>query len=49
LRDRIRMSPEGLATFLEEERTVTCATFGPRGFPHLMPLWYVVRDGESGA
>jgi PPOX class probable F420-dependent enzyme len=43
------MSPEGLATFLEEERTVTCATFGPRGFPHLMPLWYVVRDGELWA
>ena len=38
------MSPEGLAAFLAEERTVTCATFGPRGFPHLMPLWYVVRD-----
>ena len=43
------MSPEGLATFLEEERTMTCATFGPRGFPHLMPLWYVVRDGELWA
>jgi PPOX class probable F420-dependent enzyme len=43
------MSPEGLAAFLEEERTVTCATFGPRGFPHLMPLWYVVRDGELWA
>src|SRR5215213_4537737 len=43
------MSPEGLAAFLDEERTVTCATFGPRGFPHLMPLWYVVRDGELWA
>jgi PPOX class probable F420-dependent enzyme len=49
LRDRIRMSPEGLAAFLDEERTVTCATFGPRGFPHLMPLWYVVRDGDVWA
>ncbi|HEY5262027.1 MAG TPA: pyridoxamine 5'-phosphate oxidase family protein, partial [Solirubrobacteraceae bacterium] len=26
------------------ERTVTCATVGPRGWPHLMPLWYVLRD-----
>ncbi len=43
------MSPEGLAAFLDEERTVTCATFGPRGFPHLMPLWYVVRDGDVWA
>ncbi len=32
--------------FPEEERTVVCATIGRDGFPHLMPLWYVVRDGE---
>jgi len=25
---------------------VTCATLGPSGWPHLMPLWYVLR--ESG-
>jgi len=34
--------------FLQEERTVTCATIGPRGWPHLMPLWYVVRRSEDG-
>ena len=28
---------------------MTCATFGPRGWPHLMPLWYVVRDGRLWA
>jgi PPOX class probable F420-dependent enzyme len=43
------MDPEALTRFLAEERTVTCATLGPRGFPHLMPLWYVVRDGELWA
>jgi PPOX class probable F420-dependent enzyme len=47
MRDRIRMDPAALARFLHEERTVTCATLGPRGFPHLMPLWYVVRDGPE--
>ena len=26
-----------------------CATNGRDGFPHLMPLWYVVRDGELWA
>ena len=26
-----------------------CATNGPRGWPHQMPLWYVVRDGEVWA
>jgi hypothetical protein len=39
------------AAFLSQERTVTCATAGPRGWPHLMPLWYVLRaapDGDRG-
>jgi general stress protein 26 len=34
--------------FLEEERTVTCATIGHDGWPHTMPLWYVVREAEGG-
>ncbi len=40
--------PEVLA-LLDEERTVVCATTGPHGWPHLMPLWYVVRDREVWA
>jgi len=36
------------AAFLAEERTVTCATAGPRGWPHLMPLWYVLRAAGHG-
>jgi len=44
-RDAIRMSPEEVAAFLEEERTVTIATVGRDGWPHLMPLWYVPRGG----
>ena len=43
------MSGEEVAGFLAEERTVICATNGRDGFPHLMPLWYVVRDGELWA
>ena len=36
-------------TFLEQQRTLTCATIGPRGWPHLMPLWYVLRvPGDGG-
>ena len=31
---------------LDSERVVVVATHGPRGWPHVMPLWYVVRDGE---
>jgi general stress protein 26 len=28
---------------------VTVATIGRNGWPHLMPLWYVLRDGELWA
>jgi PPOX class probable F420-dependent enzyme len=45
-RDQIRMSDAELAAFLDEQRTVIVATQGRDGWPHLMPLWYVVRDGE---
>ena len=45
-RAQIQMTPDEVATFLEEERTVICATNGKDGFPHLMPLWFVVRDDE---
>lgn len=42
------MSEAEVASFLADERTVTCATAGPRGWPHLMPLWYVLRDAPAG-
>ncbi len=45
-REQIKMSDAELAAFLDEERTVICATIGRDGFPHLMPLWYVMRDTE---
>ncbi|HYF28366.1 MAG TPA: pyridoxamine 5'-phosphate oxidase family protein [Baekduia sp.] len=48
-RDQIQMSDDEVLAFLDEERTLTCATVGPRGWPHLMPLWYTVRDGTIWA
>jgi Pyridoxamine 5'-phosphate oxidase len=48
-REQIQMSEAEVASFLGEERTVTCATIGPRGWPHLMPLWYVLRGSEVWA
>ena len=48
-RDQIKMSEVEVASFLAEERTVTCATTGPRGWPHLMPLWYVLRAAERSS
>ena len=43
------MTAEEALAFLDEQRTVICATIGHDGWPHLMPLWYVVRDGELWA
>jgi PPOX class probable F420-dependent enzyme len=48
-RSQITMTDEEVASFLDEQRVVICATNGPRGWPHLMPLWYVVRDGDLWA
>jgi PPOX class probable F420-dependent enzyme len=48
-RDQIEMTDAEVAAFLEDQRTVVCATNGAHGWPHLMPLWYVVRDGEIWA
>src|SRR3954453_20364930 len=48
-RDQIKMTPDEALAFFDEEKTVICATNGRDGFPHLMPLWFVVRDGELWA
>jgi hypothetical protein len=48
-REQIKMSEGEVASFLARERTVICATFGPRGWPHLMPLWYVLRELPADA
>jgi general stress protein 26 len=43
-RGQIELSAGEVAEFLAASRAVTCATNGLRGWPHLMPLWYVIRD-----
>jgi hypothetical protein len=48
-RDQIKMTPGEARAFLEEERTTTCATNGRDGFPHLMPLWYVLRSEPTSS
>ncbi|MBV9310849.1 MAG: pyridoxamine 5'-phosphate oxidase family protein [Solirubrobacterales bacterium] len=45
-REQISLSEQEIAGFLDEQRVVICATNGPRGWPHLMPLWYVMRGEE---
>jgi len=48
-RDLIKMTEQEVSDFLDEQKTVVCATNGRDGWPHLMPLWYVVRDGRVWA
>ena len=40
-RDQIAMTEDELRAFVGERMVMQCATIGPRGLPHLMPLWYV--------
>jgi PPOX class probable F420-dependent enzyme len=48
-RDQIQMTDEEVGAFLQEQRTVICATNGVGGWPHLMPLWFVVRGDDIWA
>ena len=45
-RDQITLSPEEQLELLDEERVVSSPAIGPRGWPHSMPMWFVVRDGD---
>ena len=45
-RDQIKLTEQELLELLEGERVAVVSSVGPRGWPHLMPLWYVPRDGE---
>ena len=46
-RAQIILSPEEQLELLEAERVVVVATLGPRGWPHLMPLWFTLREPEA--
>jgi hypothetical protein len=48
-RQAIVMSPAELTRYIAERRRVHCATIGPRGFPHVVPLAYVVRGEDIWA
>ena len=45
-RGEIKLTDDEQRELLVTERVVTVATHGPRGWPHLMPLWYVPRAGR---
>jgi PPOX class probable F420-dependent enzyme len=45
-RTEIEMTEEEVRAFLDEQMVMQCATIGPRGLPHMVPLWFV-RDGSD--
>jgi PPOX class probable F420-dependent enzyme len=45
-RDAIKMSDAEMRSFLEEGRDLQVASINADGTPHLVTMWYVVRDGE---
>jgi PPOX class probable F420-dependent enzyme len=45
-RSEIEMTDEEMRAFLAEQMVMQCATVGPRGLPHMVPLWYVSEDLE---
>ena len=45
-RSEIVMSDEEVRTFLADRMVMQCATVGPRGLPHMVPLWFVSEGTE---
>lgn len=45
-RDQIKLTDRERDELLATERIVVVSSHGPRGWPHMMPLWYVLWDGE---
>jgi PPOX class probable F420-dependent enzyme len=43
------MSDEEVRAFLDEKMVMQCATLGPRGLPHMAPLWFVGDAAELRA
>jgi PPOX class probable F420-dependent enzyme len=45
-RKAIEMTDEEMQAFIAEQMVMQCSTVGPRGVPHMVPLWYVAEGLE---
>jgi PPOX class probable F420-dependent enzyme len=45
-RDQITLTKDEQRELLKSGRVVVVSSIGPRGWPHSMPLWYVLRGNE---
>jgi nitroimidazol reductase NimA-like FMN-containing flavoprotein (pyridoxamine 5'-phosphate oxidase superfamily) len=46
-RDQIQMSDDELRSFLADQMVMQCATTGPGGRPHKVPLWFGADHGHQ--
>jgi nitroimidazol reductase NimA-like FMN-containing flavoprotein (pyridoxamine 5'-phosphate oxidase superfamily) len=44
-REQLRLTADELEELLAAERTARVATVGPDGSPHVIPMWFVWREG----
>lgn len=42
----INMTPEEIKVFLADNKVCRMATVDKDGMPHVVPMWYVILDGE---
>jgi PPOX class probable F420-dependent enzyme len=45
-RAQIEMTEDEVRAFVADRMVMQCATVGPRGLPHMVPLWYVPEGIE---
>lgn len=45
-RDQIKLTEAEQLELLSAERVAIVTSIGPRGWPHSMPMWFAVRDGD---
>lgn len=45
-RSQIEMSDAEIEAFLDREKVAIISSFGPRGWPHSMPLWFLAEGGR---
>jgi nitroimidazol reductase NimA-like FMN-containing flavoprotein (pyridoxamine 5'-phosphate oxidase superfamily) len=48
-RAAIALDHDELVAYLASTRTITCATNGSGGWPHLAPLWFAIADPPAAA
>lgn len=45
-RSLIVMTDEEIQAFLQDQRTLQVATINHDGYPHLVPMWYILFEGR---